>query len=478
MQKKVFVGLFVMFALVAAVGCATKQPVQPIKVQTMGSNAYLPAADNILIILDASSSMADLHQTHAKYDIAVETIEGLIKSIPGMNIDAGLLSFGHDTMVSREPVMVLSPLNRFNQTNLQNGLKKVSVPGGLSNLNKAIDDASNLLKGKSGKKALIIISDGEDMGDLPLMSAKQMQKANNYDVCIHSIQVGSGPQGAMLLRSLAATNACGSYSNADNLQSGAQLAGFVSEYLIKEDVDSDGDGVLDSKDKCADTPSGVKVDNMGCPMDSDKDGVFDGMDRCPQTPAGVAVDKYGCPQDDDGDGVFNAKDMCPRTPANVKVDAKGCPVDSDRDGVADYMDQCPGTAFGMTVDRIGCPIPTTSGVKVTEAGNWVFEGIQFESGKAELKSGSRASLDEIVKIMKENPQLKLEIQGHTDSSGNVNYNYRLSESRALAVKEYLVNHGVSTNRLTSKGYGPSKPMADNATSQGRALNRRVEFNPF
>ena len=119
--------------------------------------------------------------------------------------------------------------------------------------------------------------------------------------------------------------------------------------------DSDQDGVVDSEDKCPDTPVGAKVDERGCPIDSDKDGVPDGLDKCPDTPPGAHVDATGCPTDADQDGVPDGLDQCPNTPPGVHVDATGCPVDSDHDGVPDGIDQCPDTPAGATVDAKGCP---------------------------------------------------------------------------------------------------------------------------
>jgi outer membrane protein OmpA-like peptidoglycan-associated protein len=119
--------------------------------------------------------------------------------------------------------------------------------------------------------------------------------------------------------------------------------------------DSDGDGVLDNKDRCPDTPTGASVDARGCPSDSDGDGVPDGIDRCPTTVAGAAVDSRGCSQDTDGDNIPDGLDRCPDTPSGVLVDARGCPKDSDGDGIPDGLDRCSDTPRGATVDALGCP---------------------------------------------------------------------------------------------------------------------------
>ena len=125
--------------------------------------------------------------------------------------------------------------------------------------------------------------------------------------------------------------------------------------------DSDGDGVLDRKDKCPNTPKGVQVYSDGCPLDLDQDGVPDYLDKCPNTPPGSPVDANGCPFDSDNDGIPDHLDQCPGTPANVKVDGKGCPLDSDGDGVPDYLDKCPETASGSAVNAQGCAITDSDG---------------------------------------------------------------------------------------------------------------------
>ena len=119
--------------------------------------------------------------------------------------------------------------------------------------------------------------------------------------------------------------------------------------------DSDADGVLDNRDKCADTPAGASVDSRGCPSDSDGDGVPDGVDRCSTTVAGAAVDERGCSRDSDGDNIADGLDRCPDTPAGVLVDPHGCPKDSDGDKIPDGLDRCSETPRGATVDALGCP---------------------------------------------------------------------------------------------------------------------------
>ena len=270
--------------------------------------------------------------------------------------------------------------------------------------------------------------------------------------------------------------------------------------------DADKDGVPDRKDKCPDTPAGAKVDLTGCPTDADGDGVFDGIDQCPDTPKGWPVNEKGCPTDKDGDGVPDGADACPDTPKGAKVDAKGCPSDSDGDGVLDGIDECADTPKGAKVDPKGCPLDgdkdgvfdgldacpeSKPGVKVDEKGceiipkapplfemekkNLVLEGVNFEVDRAELTPESLGVLDKVAESLRDWPEVRVEIGGHTDSSGSAAHNRDLSQRRAESVRAYLVSKGISDSRLVAKGYGEDSPIADNKTKEGKAKNRRVEL---
>ena len=228
--------------------------------------------------------------------------------------------------------------------------------------------------------------------------------------------------------------------------------------------DSDGDGIEDSKDDCPNEAGPAELN--GCP-DSDGDGVADKDDDCP-TEAGLAALK-GCP-DADGDGVADKDDGCPNE-AGPKEN-KGCPyTDKDGDGVLDKDDQCPDVAG--TVANKGCPEVTE---EVQKQLNEYAKTILFDTGKSSIRKESEQVLSDIISILNEYPTAKFSIDGHTDSVGSEKLNERLSDSRALAVKEYLVENGIDQFRLSSMGYGESKPIASNRTKDGRAQNRRVEIN--
>jgi len=234
--------------------------------------------------------------------------------------------------------------------------------------------------------------------------------------------------------------------------------------------DSDGDGVINEKDKCPNTPAGTKVDANGCPFgDADKDGVTDNLDKCPNTPVGATVDANGCPSDQDADGVYNGIDKCPDTPPGTKVTATGCPIDSDGDGVPDYLDKCPNTPAGMQVNATGCPVLFEPGKS-----QMVLEGVTFASNSAALDPASTGILDRVANAAQYNPSgAHYEVAGYTDNTGSLAHNMKLSQQRAEAVMNYLISKGVPASMLTAKGYGPKFPIDTNATADGRANNRRV-----
>lgn len=225
----------------------------------------------------------------------------------------------------------------------------------------------------------------------------------------------------------------------------------ISYYLISSsDNDNDGDGILDNRDICNDTPLGVKVDEFGCPEDSDSDGIPDYLDECPNTPYNVIVDEKGCEK--------------------VKIIAQEIKVAED--------------AFGKdTVKVIEKELPDKEAAVqkeenekfvIQDTDRLVLQGTaNFEYGKAELLPNPQSGLNKLLNYMIENPQTKWVIVGHTDNKGQNLLNDQLALKRAYSVLNYFTKNGISKDRFSVLSFGSNEPYGDNSTEYGRSLNRRV-----
>ncbi len=244
------------------------------------------------------------------------------------------------------------------------------------------------------------------------------------------------------------------------------------------DPDNDGDEVMDWDDGCPLTPG--PVPNRGCPdADADGDGVDDRQDACPEVAEDIDqfADDDGCPDpDDDLDGVADGEDNCPREAG--PAENLGCPdTDVDGDSVVDRLDNCP-TQAGDPRNQ-GCVAPQL--VKINTSLDQprleILEKVHFAIGRAVIQPRSFPLLNDVAAVLKAHPEIKkLQVEGHTDSTGSMALNLRLSDRRAEAVRRYLIRKGVESGRLQAAGFGPNRPVASNATVTGRAANRRVEFN--
>jgi outer membrane protein OmpA-like peptidoglycan-associated protein len=229
--------------------------------------------------------------------------------------------------------------------------------------------------------------------------------------------------------------------------------------------DRDADGFPDPKDEC---PLEAGVAPTGCPVrDADHDAVPDATDECRDVP-GIAP--TGCP-DKDSDGVLDRDDRCLDVPG---LAPHGCPPDSDGDGLVDNQDKCPNeteTKNGFE-DEDGCPDQIPDDLKKFTG---VIPGIEFESGKADVRMTSAPVLTAAANVLTQYPKLKVMIVGHTDNVGNHDTNVELSRRRAESVKAFLIKQGVAPERIETRGEGPDTPIASNATKVGRQQNRRIEF---
>jgi outer membrane protein OmpA-like peptidoglycan-associated protein len=244
--------------------------------------------------------------------------------------------------------------------------------------------------------------------------------------------------------------------------------------------DMDGDGIPDNVDQCPRVPEDLDgfQDADGCPDDdNDGDGITDKLDKCPNDPEDRDgfQDADGCPDpDNDNDGIPDSIDKCPNEPEDFDgfQDADGCPdPDNDNDGIPDVADKCPNEP-GVPPD--GCPKKYNL-VVVTENKIEIKQTVYFDTSRATIKRVSFPLLNEVAQALADNPKIKVEIQGHTDSQGSARTNLRLSQKRAESVRTYLIKKSIASDRMVARGYGKEVPIADNRTAEGRSQNRRVEF---
>lgn len=442
MSKHYLKALFFIMVSVLIVSCAIQKPHTAFKAHDLGPKLqvghYVQKVDHFLVVLDASGSMDELYKGQTKLNLAKDVVSRMNQTIPDVQLTGALRTFGQSAWPFGKKTVLIYGLTEYTKEGFEEELRTVKRAGGNSPSAFAIDATTEDLKPTQGDIAVIFVSDGKEMDNTPVVSAENMKRAFGNRLCIYTILVGNNTAGKSLLERVTQAGRCGFSVNADQIASSKDMANFVEKVFLE------------------------KAKAKAKAMDSDGDGVIDDLDKCPNTPKGVTVDRLGCPIDTDGDGVYDYLDQCPNTPKDVKVDRKGCPLDSDGDGIYDYIDQCPGTPNGAKVNDKGC---------------WVLEQIQFDTGKSTIKTQTYPALDDVVTVLKKNPTLRVEIQGHTDNIGSDASNRKLSGNRARAVMEYLVKKGVQAKRLSAAGYGFSRPIASNDTSEGRTRNRRVELTP-
>ena len=352
------------------------------------ASQYVPKVDNFVVILDTSSSMADKYAKKEKAKIAKELLTAMNQTLPELNYNGALMTFGHDAYLPDRSAMLVYGPTKYSTSGFESALNATKGPSGASSiaLAKAINASGVDLKSAQGSTAVILVSDGEKMDQAPVTAAEALKGQFGDRLCIDTVLIGDDPAGKAILEQIAKAGGCGISTTADQLGSSSNMAGFV-------------------------------------------------------------------------EGLFLAKPA----PKPVPVAAAPKPLDSDQDGVPDNLDQCPNTPLGATVDARGC---------------WTYAAkVLFDINNAKVKSEAYPMLTEAVIIMKKNPDLKVEVDGHADSTGAAAYNMTLSEKRAEAVKKYFVDQGIDPDRLTTKGFGITKPAADNKTKEGRAKNRRVELTP-
>ena len=418
--------------------------------------------ETFIVIFDTSISMSDVYIGQNKIKHAQSILMEINQFIPALSYKFSLRVVGFDDPST--PTRILYEVSPYTRSNFEQAVLFVTEGGGDSPLDFAINATAEDILKLNGNVGVLILSDWLNIPPSTVTAVRYLRELFPNRLCVHSILIGNDAHGNRMMHNVMDTSnpECSQAVTMDELRDPIKMTAFVKAMFLQKPTDNDGDGVLNEKDKCPDTPWGATVDENGCLIDSDKDGVYDIYDTCLGTKEGIKVDKHGCPPDSDGDGVFDDRDECPDTPPEMEITETGCPVDTDKDGVPDYKDKCAHTPKNAPIDEQGC---------------WKIDNILFDSSKATIKSQSFGALDQIVDILKQDQTICIEIHGHTDSSGLAKLNQTLSEKRADAVKKYIFQKGVEYKRIESMGFGDTKPIAPNDTKEGKFKNRRIEIHP-
>jgi OOP family OmpA-OmpF porin len=391
--------------------CAKEYVKAPFVAQDLNAKLaedYKQKVDNFLILLDTSGTMSrrltkDTGDNRTKLDSAKDIVSNMNQTLPAVKLNGGLRVFG----VKIDLIYGMVPHSK---AGLETALGSIKRGEGLSLIGTVINAATADLEAATGKTAVILISDGiEDPETNPIQAVENMKSLYGDRVCVYTILVGDNPKGEALMNQIAAAGGCGFAVNARNIVSAGDMGGFVTSVFLEQEMDADGDGVVNSQDRCPNTPRGATVDARGCPLDSDMDGVYDYLDKCPNTPRGLAVDYKGCP-------LPITKEKHVSIELTVQFDFDKAVVKSEYhdhlQAVASFMKSYPNTRIELEgyTDNIG-----------TEAYNLSLSVRRAESVKAYL----------------------------------------------------VEKFGIADARLTTRGYGASRAVAANDTKEGRQRNRRV-----
>ncbi|WP_305906939.1 OmpA family protein [Methylomarinum sp. Ch1-1] len=352
----------------------------------VNSGLLVQKTDTFFVINDSSSSMSDIYQGKGfanqadatKFSVSKALLDRMNQTLPDVTLASGLRSFGFGPCTSWSFTELNQPVQSYSSASFDSAINSLECSSGGTPVASAFRAAKTDLANVSDRIALILFSDGHNYDSSPVPALQDLKARHGDKLCVYTIWVGNDKdrQGLNVLHQLANIGQCGFATSADAIASSNGMASFVENVFFK---------------------GGTPIPTV---QDSDGDGVIDSKDKCPNTPKGAIVNKDGC---------------------------------------------------------------------------WAFTGVLFDHDSSKIKSKYDPLFSNALKVLKLNPGLTVEIQGHTDSIGSEAYNQKLSERRAKAVKQELVNQGVDGSRLTTVGFGESRPVASNHTAEGRAQNRRVVY---
>lgn len=369
-------------------GCATQSSntFQAFQAEDIGSliksGQFVQKTDSFFIINDSSSSMSNTYLGASdfqgtKLDVEKNLLNKFNQTISPLDLSSGIRSFGFGPCLDWHSSVLNQAVQKYQTASFEQAIQSLQCSSGGTPLADALESTQQDLASAPGNIALIILSDGKDESS-PVPAASAIKQQYGDKVCIYTVWVGNENDsiGQANLQAINDVSGCGFSTEAAKISDTKGMGEFVKNVFLKP------------------APATPKVE------DDDQDGVINSKDKCPETPKGAIVDKDGC---------------------------------------------------------------------------WAFHGVLFDFDKDQVKSIYNPLIENAVHVLRINPELKVEIQGHTDNYGTDSYNQKLSERRANAVKAVLIKQGVDGKRLVTKGFGESHPVDSNETDQGRAYNRRVVY---
>ncbi|MEW6428975.1 MAG: OmpA family protein [Thermodesulfobacteriota bacterium] len=375
--------LLLLLSLVALGACAPKTTVPPdFAAQNLASlipDTYVQKVDTFYVALDASQTMENGSQGVQKLAIAKEVARRMNETIPGnIQLTGGLQAFGPQLNGNTK---LLYGLQAHDRAAMAAAIAKITKADGLTPMGSAIKTATADLDGVTNRIAMIVISDGMENGPLSAVATATAMKEKFGDrICIYTVLVGDDAGGAALMEKIANIGGCGFATKATDVLSGNGMADFVTRVFL----------------------TAAPPKPMAKEGDADRDGIVDSRDKCPNSPLGAKVDSDGC---------------------------------------------------------------------------WQIANVHFDHDMSLIRGADYDNLEHVYDVMRVNPDLTISLAGHTSEPGTAEYNMKLSEKRAKAVLFYFTNMGITANRINIEWFGRTKPVADNATAEGQALNRRVEITP-
>ena len=388
MNKRIWSVVMAVILAGAVGGCTQRQTYSPEAFQPVEADRslYSKKVDTFVVVLDTGSSMGKTYRQRLVDERAQEIVARLNRTIPPWDYKAALLAFSSGSCLSCEDALVLygpGPYNRGEFAAGLGGYQAAVETSRIRGMNRGTEASRIILGGNPGRVAVILVSDSENILHGRAFKAVQKLRASLGDrLCIYSIQMDPDCDGRKVINEIVRVGGCGFTVHVDDIASPDAMADYVKEVFL--------------------SPARVQV---------------------------AAAPTYAA-LDSDGDGVPDSLDKCPNTPKGVKVNSDGC---------------------------------------------WVFRGVYFDTGQAVIKDVD--GMNEALSVLKADPRLTVEVRGHTDSTASADYNQKLSEARANAVRDYFISRGIQPERIKAKGFGETRPTASNETLEGRALNRRVELHP-